>query len=165
MADHAAQHGGGGYEKKDADLKLIVICGIIVFAVVIVSFIIVRQTFVVMDRAEGNHSAEVSPMWEGQVLPPSPRLRVNAKMRLAELRAREHRLLNTYGWVDELTGTARIPVDRAKELVLQGHGLASLPVPEEVDALSDPGETSLPPSSKDAHDGHDSSVEEADHDH
>lgn len=165
MADHAAQQGAGGYEKKDADLKLILICGLILFAVVVVSFIIVRQTFVVMDRAEDNHDVEVSPMWEGQVLPPSPRLRVNAKMRLAELRAREDRLLNTYAWVDELTGTARIPIDRAKDLVLEGYGLASLPVPEEVDALSVPEVEALPEDSKDAHHGHDSSVEEGDHDH
>jgi hypothetical protein len=38
---------------------------------------------------------------------------------LAELRAAEDRALHTYGWVDRQHGVVRIPIDVAKDLVVQ----------------------------------------------
>jgi len=37
--------------------------------------------------------------------------------KLADLRAREQEELTTYGWEDKETGTVRIPIERAMELV------------------------------------------------
>lgn len=50
---------------------------------------------------------------------PQPRLLVNEPATLAALHAREHEALTTYGWVDRNAGVVRIPVERAKELVLE----------------------------------------------
>lgn len=41
------------------------------------------------------------------------------RTKLAELQAREKDLTTTYGWVDPSKGIVRIPVERAKELILQ----------------------------------------------
>lgn len=49
---------------------------------------------------------------------PQPKLLVNEFANLAEFRAREHEVLTTYGWVDRNAGVVRIPVDRAKDLLL-----------------------------------------------
>ena len=41
------------------------------------------------------------------------------RTRLAELQAREKELTTAYGWIDPGKGVVRIPVKRAKELILQ----------------------------------------------
>lgn len=37
----------------------------------------------------------------------------------ASLKAKDAEVLNSYGWVDQDKGVVRIPVDRAKDLVIQ----------------------------------------------
>jgi len=50
---------------------------------------------------------------------PQPGLLVNEPGFLADYRARETEILKTYGWVDRNTGTIRIPIDRAKDLLIK----------------------------------------------
>jgi hypothetical protein len=50
---------------------------------------------------------------------PQPRLLVDEPANLADLRKHEHAMLTTYGWVDQGAGVVRLPIDRAKELVLE----------------------------------------------
>jgi hypothetical protein len=50
---------------------------------------------------------------------PEPRLQPNASEDLAKFRQEEHRRLNSYGWVDQNRGIAHIPIERAKQLVLE----------------------------------------------
>jgi hypothetical protein len=50
---------------------------------------------------------------------PAPRLEVKSGANLAELRAAEDADLNSYGWIDRNTGTVRIPIDRAMQLILE----------------------------------------------
>jgi len=47
---------------------------------------------------------------------------------LAEMRAAEERALNTYGWVDRQHGVVRIPIEVAKQLVVQ-HGFPTPTAP------------------------------------
>ena len=55
----------------------------------------------------------------GTLGPPPPVLVVNEPTVLSEFRASEEQTLTTYGWVDKTLGIARIPIDRAKELVVE----------------------------------------------
>jgi hypothetical protein len=57
-------------------------------------------------------------------LPPNnaPGLLVSEPVVLGEFRTQEDQELSTYGWVNKGVGTVRLPIERAKELVLQ-HGL------------------------------------------
>jgi hypothetical protein len=41
------------------------------------------------------------------------------ELELKQLRAEEERILTSYGWVNEASGVAHIPIDRAIELVLE----------------------------------------------
>lgn len=56
--------------------------------------------------------------------PPGPRLLTNEPQNLLEFRQREAQTLDHYGFVDEAAGTVHIPIERAKELLLQ-RGLPS----------------------------------------
>ena len=50
---------------------------------------------------------------------PQPSMLVHEPTELDAFRRREDAILHGYGWSDEAGGTARIPVERAKELLLQ----------------------------------------------
>lgn len=52
-------------------------------------------------------------------LPPAPRLLTDEPANLREFRTGETRQLDEYGWTDKAAGTVHIPIDRAKELLLQ----------------------------------------------
>jgi hypothetical protein len=56
----------------------------------------------------------------------------NVSPQARELRAKEQRFLTTYEWVDQTTGVARIPLDRALELIAE-NGL-----PETISGTANP---------------------------
>jgi hypothetical protein len=60
--------------------------------------------------------------------PPAPRLQVAPKVDLDRLHASENETLTTYGWIDRDKAVARIPIDRAVQL-LSERGLAGWPSP------------------------------------
>ena len=67
--------------------------------------------------AEGRVYPEVTAI--GPAAAGGPQLLVNEPINLAAQREREHQMLTTYGWADQNAGTIRIPLDKAKELLLQ----------------------------------------------
>ncbi len=58
--------------------------------------------------------------------PPAPNLLTDEAGNLRAFRAREDEVLSTYGWADANQQAVRIPIDRAKELILQ-RGLPARP--------------------------------------
>jgi hypothetical protein len=48
---------------------------------------------------------------------PEPRLQIDARNELRQMRATEEAALKNYGWVDKDAGIVRIPVDRAMEIL------------------------------------------------
>jgi hypothetical protein len=50
---------------------------------------------------------------------PEPRLLVDEPANLDTLRKHEHQMLTTYGWMDQNAGIVRLPIQRAKELILE----------------------------------------------
>ena len=44
---------------------------------------------------------------------------VNEPANLADLHRHEHEMLTTYGWMDRNAGIVRLPIERAKELILE----------------------------------------------
>jgi hypothetical protein len=59
-----------------------------------------------------------------EAAPPSPRLQANPAADLAAERRREEGMLEGYAWVDRKQGIARIPVQRAMEILARGSGKA-----------------------------------------
>ncbi|MDE0837591.1 MAG: hypothetical protein OSB41_00920 [Kiritimatiellae bacterium] len=159
MTDHGAeQQSNDGYEKTDASVKLIVISAIILTIVVIASFFIVRLTYVAMEKGVARNADPVAPMGKTDVLPPAPRLRLNAPQRLADLHRNEDELLNSYALVDEANGIARIPIARAKQLLAQAAGapVAADDAHAPVDVEIEP--TPVTDAAPHAHDGDDHTI-------
>jgi len=64
--------------------------------------------------------------------PPEPRLQVNPPAELETVRREEEALLNSYGWVQKEAGVVRIPIERAKKLLLE-RGLPARPSADAAD--------------------------------
>ena len=52
-------------------------------------------------------------------MPPPPNLLTNEPLNLQTFRTTEDEALHTYGWLDKNAGVVRLPIDRAKELLLE----------------------------------------------
>src|SRR5262249_8418594 len=98
-------------------------------ALVLVALLINLVTYVLFRYFDAREARKVTtqyPLAAGQAdrVPPEPRLQTDPRQDLADLRAREHEALTTYGCVDRHAGVVRIPIDEAIRLTLQ-RGLPS----------------------------------------
>lgn len=82
----------------------------------------------VMAAPSTNPVIENGVISTGADAPPRPALLVQEPTVLREYQARHREMQQTYGWVDQTMGTIRLPIDRAKDLVLE-RGLPSRPAP------------------------------------
>lgn len=111
--------GSGGYEKSDLRPKPIVVFGVILTLVTVLAFVATYGMIRFLgwwDRPRLETPA--SPL-ATRTVPPEPRLQVDAPKELSALRATEEETLMSYGWVSKEAGMARIPIQRAMELVLE----------------------------------------------
>jgi len=69
-------------------------------------------------RENSSHASPVATHIDSAELP-EPRLQDHAVQDLQQIRTTEDRILNSYGWVDQKKGVARIPIDRAMDLLAQ----------------------------------------------
>ena len=67
-----------------------------------------------------NNRGPLPPPMRVQLAPPMPRLQADVGADEDALRARQLGELNSYGWVDRAHGQARIPINRAMDLVAGG---------------------------------------------
>jgi len=76
--------------------------------------------FVVFDTRATAADVPRSPFAAPQgTEPPAPNLLTNEPGNLRTFRQNEEQILSTYDWVDKEKGVVRIPIDRAKELLLE----------------------------------------------
>jgi len=126
MADTNSQHAGSAKTEGDG----ISYRGIVVFVVILVVTTIVCELIVVgmykmMDAKSQTAGVARAPMAApAGTLPPGPNLLLNEPANLQTFRAKEQNDLTTYGWLDKSAGSVRLPIDRAKELILE-RGLPS----------------------------------------
>lgn len=104
---------------------------LILTAITLVCYLIVWGFFVFLDaRATDNDTtrhalapAQTTPtITDGRIVSgnqsPTPML-VNEPANLKKFRDHEHETLTTYGWVDQNAGTVRVPIDIAKDKLIQ----------------------------------------------
>jgi hypothetical protein len=121
MADINSQHAGAAKTEGDG----ISYRGIGVFVVIravttIVCELIVVGMYKMMDAKSRTTGVARAPMSApAGTLPPPPNLLLNEPLSLQQCRAKEANELNTYGWVDKNAGTVRLPIERAKDLLLE----------------------------------------------
>jgi hypothetical protein len=115
------------HEESDVNIRAIFGFGIGLFVVGAIVHVAVFLLFSYFSRGqEAANSVRQYPLAAGQEnrLPPEPRLQVNPRQDLQDLRAQEDQLLNGYSWVDRNAGVVRIPIAEAMKLTIE-RGLPS----------------------------------------
>lgn len=113
---------GAQYEHTDIDVSVGYKFALWLSVAMIISVGIVWATFFFFEGQEqaANVAAQKYPLAAGQEkAPPAPNLQTQPFRDVYSLRAAEAQKLGSYGWVDKEGGIARIPIDRAMEVMLQ----------------------------------------------
>ena len=136
--EYVATTKGSGHEHTDANVWLIVQFAIWLTASALLTHGLMwgMFTWFVDNRNETAPAAEF-PLAAQQErrLPAGPRLQPIPANEIFEFRQRENAVLSEYGWVDRNAGTVHIPIEQAKELLLQ-RGLPSRPAPSASEATA-----------------------------
>ncbi len=139
MSDEMMKHGHSGqeagYEHEDLGTRGIFafLVGLVVSGVVIYFIVVGMYSF--LDRYERSQMTTSSPLvplngdmsrlvTKGQVdglfkENGAPMLEINERGQFRDFLLNQENQLNSYGWVDEKTGVAHIPIERAMELTVQ----------------------------------------------
>lgn len=118
-----------GHEMRDASPKAINLIFAFVVALSIIGPAVCWGFVKLMDKQRAANAPVLSPL-AGTLpeQPPEPRLQVAPAKDLREVRGAEEAVLNHYALIDEKGEIARIPIDRAMQLVAE----RGLPVRDEV---------------------------------
>jgi len=123
MADTNHERSGvpSGHEVDRVNIRGLWISAVVLALVCVFSGIVVLWLFRVVDRRLVDAEPALAPLAVpiGEASVPEPRLLTNEPANLADFRAREADKVETYGWVDKPGGIVRIPVERAKDLILE----------------------------------------------
>ncbi len=124
--------GNSGYERQDIGAKgiLYFLLGLAVAGVFV--YFVVDGLYGFLDKRSEAQQEAVSPLVTNapadtrnisQDYPqgafPNPRLEVDERGQLNDIRIKEEQTLQSYDYVDKNAGTVRIPIDRAMELIAQ----------------------------------------------
>lgn len=110
-----------GYELSDLGPKNIAIFAL-VLAVVVVFVVFVTYAMVQHFHSVQAVGRPVTSYPQGREPIARPRFWVDAAEQLKAMRAEEDKVLHSYGWVDKQNGIARIPIERAMELLAERQG-------------------------------------------
>jgi hypothetical protein len=116
--------GTGGYEAQDLRPLAIGVFGILVAAAIGLGILVAYWFY----WYSANEAARTGPRPSAlfrQEAPKGPRLQVDAPKDLREFLAEEDTLLHSYGWVNRQTGTVRIPIDQAMQILAERASAAS----------------------------------------
>jgi hypothetical protein len=129
------------YEKRDIEAGAIVRLGIVLILVTALAAVASLGILHQLARREAKADPPPAPMAQHDRPLPAPFLQAQAPptgdsgtavqsppQHLEEYKAREEKILGSYGWVDRNTETVRIPLAQAFDLVL-ARGVAAAPAP------------------------------------
>jgi len=126
------------FERQDLSPRAVLgfLIGLAVMCVVVA--VILKGVYWGLDRYNEEHQPPQSPLAGASASPeqrrdlprpakndavrsifPEPRLENDERNELKSVRAGEAERLNSYGWVDEKTGVAHIPIERAMQLIAE----------------------------------------------
>jgi hypothetical protein len=112
------------YETADVDSRYVLYFGI----VLIVSAVVMHVGLWLLFRFFIQRESQVDYVRTGvsiqQMPPPEPRLQVSPGSEYSTLVQHEAEQLNSYGWVDPASGIARIPIERAMDIIVRAEASA-----------------------------------------
>ena len=126
VSEHDLEYGpnppGAKYEHTDIDVNVGYKFALWLSVAMVISIGIVYGAFWFFEgrTQDANVVAQKYPLAVGQHRePPAPNLQKQPFKDVYELRLGEAAKLSSYGWIDKDGGIARIPIDRAMEVMLQ----------------------------------------------
>jgi len=130
---HPARKANRRHELRDVNVRALFGIALAMLFTALVIHVVVWWLMNFLAHHPRRPDVSLSPLAQAKRIPPPPRLQgtqleVSPPLDLAAFRAQEEAQLNSYGWVDKNTGRVRIPIERAKELILQ-QGLPVTPPP------------------------------------
>jgi len=106
------------YEKRDVNVRVILYFVATLFVVLAVTLVSMRGLFGYFSETQ-NLGPGASPFDNSRSLPPAPRLQVDPGVDLDQVRKSQEEILNSYGWADKASGTVRVPIDRAMDMLIE----------------------------------------------
>lgn len=108
-----------GFELRDVNTR-----GLTYFLLATAAFLAiicaaVQGLFGLYARTDVPKPAVAGPFVKDMALPEPPRIQTQPERDIREYRDAEDRLLQSSGWIDQKSGVARIPIDRAMQLLLR----------------------------------------------
>lgn len=107
-----------GHETSDVSTRGVAIFAVGLALLLMVSVLGVYGFLTLLSGRRAEVAIAPSPL-ASRKIPPEPRLQVNPPGDLKEMRAAENKVLSSYGWLDPEAGLVRIPIDRAKKLLVE----------------------------------------------
>lgn len=117
-----------GHEPTDFDPRGLLLFAGVLLATLVVTGALVGWLLNTFAHEAGRDEPPPSPFVQEQHNFPAPRLERVSTEEIDKLRSRESELLNTSAWIDRERNIARIPIDRAINIVAKD-GLPSWPAP------------------------------------
>jgi hypothetical protein len=121
--EHTVEHSpnGTGHEQREVNVRTIVVSlAFLLFGAFLACVVVVG----IFRYFNDTYQPDVSAKQAQPQVPPEPRLEVAPAVELQTLRAHEDHVLSTYALVDPKDGKARVPIDRAIDM-LAAKGLPS----------------------------------------
>jgi hypothetical protein len=131
------------HERDDVPIKPVFMFLLYLAVAAVAIHILIYLLFQYFEKSEKASEPPRSPLAnERQVIPNEPRLQLAPSKsgetrpnllkehpleELKIMKAQEEDALSHYGWVDQNAGVVRIPIDRAKQMLLERGGLPSRP--------------------------------------
>jgi hypothetical protein len=122
-AEGEGTHPDVRFEDSDINARYVVLTGIGVLVFMYVVALIVNLPFRHFAHLRAKESPPPLPITaksvHGVYLPPEPRLQPDPDRDLQEYMAAQNSKLNSYAWINRQTGIVSIPIDKAKDLIVQ----------------------------------------------
>jgi hypothetical protein len=107
------------HEQTDVRLRSVVLPGLALGGIILILSITSWWMLNVFAARPLQPDVALSPLAQMPQVPPTPRLQEHPAKDMTTLNAAYSEMLNSYGWVDKAAGRVRIPIERAKDMLLQ----------------------------------------------
>lgn len=113
------KHNGPSYEVRDARFRPLLYTGIGLLGLMALNLALSWGAYSFFGTVSANPGTMPETFTRPSTLPPGPLLQPNPGADMRAFRATEDSLLSGYAWVSKESGTVRVPVSRAMELLLK----------------------------------------------
>src|SRR5438094_5516471 len=117
-AKSGASDAGPRYEVRDANVRRLLQLGLSLCLVIALVLLGVARLIGYLTSHQPQ-DRPVSPIATASDLPPQPRLQIAPRLDLAQKRKADDAALNSYAWIDRPSGTIRIPIDHAMQVLAE----------------------------------------------